>query len=340
MPAVTVVGLDIGSTSIRAAETNRSKDGPVVTGFGRVALPKGVVHSGVIQDPQAVTAALKQLWSAAKLRTRNVVVGVTNPQAVVRETTLSNLPEAELRKSLPYQVRETLPLPVERAVLDFHRLEEPGRGDTVRGLLIAAPRDAVVTAVHAVERSGLHVDTVDLASFALLRCTSRLDDRAEAVVDIGAQATTVVVHRDGTPLIVRTIPRGGAEITDLLATRLDIDADAAEKLKCSIGLDSDARPETAEVVWEGVRPLINEIRSSFSYLSSSEAQARVARIALSGGGALLPGLIDVLAARLGVEVGLADPTIRLRKPRGSTPADLRQFSSSAAVSIGLTLGAA
>jgi type IV pilus assembly protein PilM len=237
-------------------------------------------------------------------------------------------------------VRDALPLPVERAVLDFHPLEDPGKAETVRGLLIAAPKDAVLNAVHAIERSGLHVDNVDLASFALLRCTSRLDGQAEAIVDIGAQSTTVVVHRDGVPLMVRTIPRGGAEITELLTARLEITVKEAEKLKCSIGLDSDARPESAEVVWEAVRPLVNEIRSSFTYLASSESQARVARIALSGGGALLPGLAEVLAARLAVEVVVADPTARLRKPRGSSPEGLKKFRSSAAVSIGLTLGAA
>jgi type IV pilus assembly protein PilM len=326
--------------SIRAVETGRGKDGPAITNFGRAPLPHGAVQGGVIQDAKAVTLALKQLWATTRFRSRKVVVGVTNPQVVVREMSVANLPERELRRSLPFQVRDSLPLPVERSLLDFHPLEDPGRGESVRGLLIAAPKEAVLTAVHAIERAGLHVACVDLASFALLRAASQTDGQVEALVDIGAQATSVVVHADGEPLIVRTIPRGGAEITEMIAGRLGVTAPEAESLKCRVGLRTDVDLGAAEVIREAVAPLINEVRSSFAYLNASGRQAQVARLALSGGGCLLPGLLDALRIQLGVEAVLADPTVRLRGAHRARREDLEQFRSSAAVSIGLALGAA
>jgi type IV pilus assembly protein PilM len=340
MAATALIGLDIGSMSIRAVEAGRGKDGPVVTNFGQAPLPPGAMRGGVMHDDNAVTLALKQLWTNARFRSRKVVLGITNPQVVVREMSVANLPERELRRSLPFQVRDSLPLPVERSLLDFHPLEDPGHGDTVRGLLIAAPKDMVLTAVHAVERAGLHVVRVDLASFALLRATSRTDGQVEALVDIGAQSTSVVVHADGEPLIVRTIPRGGAEITELVAGRLGVAVPEAESLKCRVGLRTDVDVRAAEVIREAVAPLINEVRSSFAYLNTSGRQARVARLALSGGGCLLPGLLDALRTQLGVEAVLADPTVRLHGAHRSRREDLEQFRPSAAVSIGLALGAA
>jgi type IV pilus assembly protein PilM len=342
------IGLDIGSTSIRAVETGRGKEGRVVTRFGQAPLPHGAVRGGIVDDDRAVTLALKQLWASTKFRGRKVVLGVTNPQVVVREMSVANLPDREMRTSLPFQVRDSLPLPVERSLLDFHPLEDPGRSETVRGLLIAAPKDAVLTAVRAIERAGLHVVRVDLASFALLRAVSRTDGQVEAIVDIGAQATSVVVHADGEPLIVRTIPRGGAEITELVAGRLGVAVPEAESIKCHVGLRADVDPGTADVIREAAWPVINEIRSSFAYLNAGGRQARVARLALSGGGCLLPGLPETLTAQLGVEVVLADPTIRLRgwrRARNDVRKDARNdvpepSRSSAAVSIGLALGAA
>jgi type IV pilus assembly protein PilM len=339
MAAGNLIGLDVGSVSVRAVETSRGKDGPVVANAGQAPLPAGAVQAGVIHDGKAVTAAVKDLWGTAKFRGRDVVLGVTNPQVVVREMSVSNLPEREMRQSLAFQVRAALPLSVERSLLDFYPLEDPGKNPTVRGLLIAAPKDAVLAAVHAVERAGLHVRRVDLASFALLRAASRLDTEVEAIVDIGAQVTTMVVHADGEPLIVRTIPRGGAEITEMIAARLGATVEEAESLKCRVGLQVDEGPETAEVVREAVRPLIGEIRSSFAYLSAGDRQARVTRLALAGGGALLPGLVDALRTELDVDVLIADPTVRLRDPRRKR-GNLEQFRSSAAVAIGLTLGAA
>jgi type IV pilus assembly protein PilM len=337
MAAVTLVGLDIGSTSIRAVETSHGKDGPVLRRFGHAPLPPGVVRNGVVHDPSTLTMTLKKLWSTAKLRSRQVVLGVTNPQVVVRQMSVSNLPAKEMRNALPYQVRDALPLPVERSLLDFYPLEDPGGNENVRGLLIAAPKDAVLTAVQAVEKAGLHVIRVDLASFALLRAASRLDDQVEAIVDIGAGATSVVVHAGGEPLIVRTLPRGGAEITATISDNLDLDTRAAEELKCRVGLEAENNDDAVEVIREAVRPLISEIRSSFAYLGAGEQQRRVTRLVISGGGAALPGLAPALSNQLGLRVDLADPTARIRQGQQNI---LDRFRPSAAVSVGLTLGAA
>jgi type IV pilus assembly protein PilM len=340
MAADPLIGLDIGSMSIRAVETRRAKAGPVITNFGQAPLPQGAVKNGVIADEAAVTLALKQLWGTAKFKSRKVVLGVTSRQVVVREMTVSNLPERELKASLPIQVRHALPLAVESSLLDFYPLEDPGDAKTVRGLLIAAPKDAVLSAVHATERAGLHVQRVDLASFALLRAASQLDGSVEAIVDIGARTTTVVVHSDGVPLIVRNIPRGGEEITEMMATRLGVPLADAESLKCRVGLLNDEEVETAKVIQEAVQPLINEVRSSFDYLMASDQHVQVKRLALCGGGSLLPGLAGALKSQLTVEVVNADPMIRLRDKRRRKDDSLERLRASAVVSIGLALGPA
>jgi len=340
MAANTLIGLDIGSTSIRAAETQRAKNGPIIANFGHVALPTGAVQGGVVNDEKTVTGALKQLWATRKFSGKRVVLGLTNPQVVVREMAVTNVPRQELRKSLPFQVRDALPLPVEKSLLDFFPLEDPGTNETVRGLLIAAPKEAVLGAVRATERAGLHVTRVDLASFALLRAVSRLDEQVEAIIDIGARATSVVVHVNGEPLIVRTIPRGGAEITETIAARLSISGPDAEALKCEMGLRGEDDHETADVIREAVRPLISEIRSSFAYLTAGERHSRVARLALSGGGAMLPGLHDALKNQLGVDVELADPIMRLRGLRRVKHGSLETVRSAATVAIGLALTSA
>lgn len=338
MAAKTRVGLDIGSTSIRAAETARGKHGLSLTGFATVDLPAGAVSGGVIHDDQVVIDALRSLWAARRLHSKRVVLGVTHRQVVVREMSVSNLPDSQLRASLPFQVRQVLPMPVEHSLLDFHRLREHASGSTVRGLLIAAPKEPVLTMVRTTERAGLSVQGVDLASFALLRSASQLDETVEALVDIGAYITAVVVHCDGEPLIVRTIPRGGQEITDAIAKRLSIEPDRAEAMKREIGLGKGEGEEGGRValaIQNAIKPLVNEIRSSFAYLTSSEQHSRVARLSLTGGGAQLIGLAQTLAEQLGVAVGLADPLARLATSGHESL--LGPDSYTAAVSIGLAL---
>ncbi|GIE88085.1 type IV pilus assembly protein PilM [Actinoplanes regularis] len=333
------IGLDIGSSSIRAVEVRRSKDEYSLTNFGQVPLDPGTVQGGVVQDPLHVTNALKQLWAACRFGSKRVSLGVTNPQLVVREMSIANLPAGQMRQALPFQVKDALPLAVERSLLDFYPLEQPGDNPTVRGLLIAMPKDAVLEMVQAVESAGLHVTGVDLASFALLRAASRLDTQVEAIVDIGADITSVVVHADGEPLFVRTLPRGGSEITESIATRLGIPAPQAEDLKCRHGLEGDGNPDSPAAVADAVRPLANELRSSFTYLASGERQKQVTRLSLCGGGALMPGLAQHLQQQLGIVVMYADSTSRLRDTRRARERGFDSFVPSAAVSIGLTLGA-
>ena len=340
MASVNPIGLDIGSSYIRAVEARRGRFEYALTNFGQVPLPSGTVQGGVVQDPHAVTSALKDLWLSAGFHHRHVVLGVTHPQLVVREMAVSNLPAKELRKSLPFQVRDMLPLAVDRSLLDFYPLEDPGDSPTVRGLLIATPKDSVLLAVEAIERAGLVVDRVDLASFALLRAAARLDAQVEAIVDIGAQVTSMVVHADGEPLIVRTVPRGGGEITEGIASRLGVQGSEAEELKCRFGLRGDGRLDGETAATDAVRPLVNEIRSSFNYLASGERQKRVTRLAIAGGGALMPGLPEHLHEQLNVAVVYADNSARLRDTRRARQRGFDAFLPSAAVSIGLTLGAA
>ena len=349
MSTTTLVGLDVGSSSIRAVEASITKDRPTVTNFGQAHLAEGTVIGGVVKDDKAVTQALRALWSTAEFSTKSVVLGISHQQVIVREIEVTNLPPKELHQALPFLVRDALPLPVDQALIDFYPLEKPDpKQETVRGLVIAAPKAPVIETVHAVENAGLHVAKVDLACFAALRASAHLASDTEALIDLGASATNIIVHTDGTPKIVRTVPRGAALITKLISTRMDITAAEAEAVKCRRGLVDDGGDDDAErveVIEEALRPLIAEIRSSFNYYASTNPDHEVKRLALVGGGALLPGLTDELTAQLGVPTFLSDPMQRVlagrKGSRQSGQVDaLSRFRSSAAVSIGLTLGAA
>jgi type IV pilus assembly protein PilM len=199
----------------------------------------------------------------------------------------------------------------------------------------------VLSTIRAVESAGLKVARVDLASFALLRAAGRVGAQVEAIADIGAHATGVVVHVDGQPRIVRTLPRGGVDVTEFIADRLKLSFDEAEELKCRIGLRPDQDAAVTSAVRDALRSLVSELRSSFAYLAGGgEAAARVSSLALCGGSASLPGLVEMLHEELGVEVFLADPLMRVTQAARGNHGQLNQLRSSAAVSIGLALAAA
>lgn len=356
--ARSAVGLDIGTSGIRAAEVTARKGQLTLERFGQVALPTGAVHAGEVVDPSLVALALKDMWKAVGFSTKSVVLGVANAKVIVRQVDLPWLPPSEMRQALKFQVQDFLPMDVNDAVLDFHPLAEitdAGGGRTVRGLLVAASREMVNGLLTAVSEAGLHAAQIDLTSFAVLRAVGKIDhlgttDHVEALVDIGAAVTNVVVHANGTPQFVRLLLKGGADITEALADRLGVSLGEAEALKQDRGdRDRGDTPGVTLVHGEAaVRAIgtacdefVDEVRRSLEYYEAASPHVeRVDRIVLTGGGARLHELRARLAAatNLPVELGVGFASLCIGKT-GLTDDQIDFVGPSSAVPVGLALGA-
>jgi type IV pilus assembly protein PilM len=339
------IGIDIGATGVRATiltpGMHDNRPSVTVHGIGQVPLPPGAVINGVVVDQATVTAALKQLWQANKFECRHVILGITNQQLIVRDMTVPNLNAEQRAKALPYQAREIVALPMDQVLLDFAELGEPDpETGMIHGLLIATPRAPVLMAVNAVEKAGLKVARVDLSSFAALRSIADEHLAIEAVIDIGAHLTNVVIHAQGVPKVVRTVTRGGQELTQHLADRASLSLQEAEAAKYQVGL-SGTDKRIADALIEGIRPLLSEVRSSIHYFGSTNPGASLERISLTGGGAGLQGLADLIAEQVGLPTSVVTPMQHIRNRWANKQSQHDESDGLAsAVSVGLAMGAA
>ncbi|HET9657926.1 MAG TPA: type IV pilus assembly protein PilM [Kineosporiaceae bacterium] len=348
MAGRTAIGLDIGTSVVRAVELSFGRGGLTLERFGQVVLPEGVVRDGEVVDREPVVACLRQLWSATGFSHKKVVMGVANQRVIVRQLELPWMPREELRASLPFQVQDFLPMPTDQAVLDFFPLEErsqAGGARTLNGLLVAAARDTVLANVNCAERAGLSVSAVDLTSFAVLRALGKqtgVEVETEALIDVGARITNVVVHSCGAPRFVRILLMGGQDVTDAVAEGLGITSGEAEALKQQVS-GAASEDETATLnraVSTTAQDFVEEIRGSLDYYAASHPGAPVERILLSGGGSRLAGLVERLATATRLPVLPADPLASVRIGKTGLDADQLEFVRPlAAVPVGLALGA-
>lgn len=338
------IGLDLGATAIRAGILTVGSKGGFATvtvhGIGSVPLPPGAVVNGAVVERDVVVAALKKLRTIKGFHGTRIILGVANPQVVVRPLQIPNLTVAQRAKALPFQAREIIALPLDEVILDYAQVGEadPETG-MVSGLLIATPRRPVLTAVEAIAAAGLKVARVDLSSFGALRAVANQHLIAQAVIDVGAQLTSIVIHHHGVPQLVRTLTRGGQELTELLMENLDLSREEAEIAKCETGLvGGDA---TSAALRAGIRPLLAEIRSSINYFRAGADNALLQEISLTGGGSALAGLAEVLSDQLGIPAGVVDPMERIAdRAAGMDPGATSSGQVASAVSIGLAMGAA
>jgi type IV pilus assembly protein PilM len=344
------IGLDIGSSAVRVAEVETRHGRQVrLTRYGRVPLPPGAVVDGDVMDPAAVADGLRELWNATGLRPRNVAVGLASQKVTVRQIELPQLPEAEIAEAVRLQAQDQLPIPAEQAVLDYVMMVDPpaGKEQRLRLLLVAAEREMVERLLAAVTAAKLRPVLVDLDAFALLRSVGSstvLTDRAEVIVDVGANVTKIAVHRGGRPLFVRMVRFGGDGATRQLQKALDLSWAEAEGAKLdaseamAAGADLDPEDERPRVLHEGVRRVVTEVRHSLEFFRSQH-EVQVERLVLSGGGSLAPNLRQQLHGDLELPVDQADPMRAMeRLAQSGKPVVSPGEHPFLAVPVGLALG--
>ncbi len=303
------IGLDIGASAVRAAEIRQNP--PTLARVAQVRLAPGAVENGEVREPDAVTAALEELWQVGRFRGRRVHLGVGNPRVVVREVTLPWLAEKELRASLPFQIQEHVPIPVDEAVLDYQMIEEleqEGRR-LARLLLVAAQKSMIMRLVETVDRAKLIPVGVDIVPFAVMRAVGHMDGLGldsdqgdEAVVDVGTDTTSITIHRGGMPRFVRVLSSGGRDFTDAIARSVPVGEEEAERLKRGESTETeDIIRQAKDVVRTRLRAFVDEIRSSLDF-HTSQSGSRINRVVMTGGGSRLEGMQEALADQINAEV--------------------------------------
>jgi type IV pilus assembly protein PilM len=343
------IGLDIGATGVRAAELSMKTVPPSLVRVAQVPLPAGVVAGGEVREPEAVTDALRELWKRGGFRSKEVILGVANQRVVVREVVLPWLPEKELRESLKFQVQEFIPIPLDDCVLDFHVLEEIEREGRrlVRLLLVAAQKLMTQQLVAAVKAARLTPLGLDLVPFAIVRSVGSIDglgldpahDGDEALVDIGADVTSICVHAWGIPRFVRILPSGGRQITNAIAQAVQVPEEEAERLKRANGSEPDR--SKAELVTRAAAnraaAFADEIRSSLEFCLAQMPGSKIGRVLVTGGGSKLHGLGRVLEDHLPAEVVQGHPFHRVSGELDLAPEALAEAEPLLAVAVGLAL---
>jgi type IV pilus assembly protein PilM len=368
-----VIGLDIGSSAVRAAELERHRGGrPRLIRYGEVTLPTGAVIDGDVVEPEVVAEALRQLWGMTGMKGHSVAVGLASQRVTVRQIDLPDLPDDELADAVRMQGQDHLPMPVDEALIDFvvvSRYPVDGGRRNIRVLLVAAEREMVERLLGAVTAAKLRPVVVDLDAFALLRSLATTTTTTttaaaegegegehaepndpivpptEVVVDIGAMLTKFAVHRGGDPLFVRMTRFGGAGSTQELQQVLELSWEQAEKAKLDAsaamagGAQLDADDERVRVLRHGVQKAITELRHSLDFFRSQHDDIEVQRVLLSGGASLAPDLADQLETALDLPVAQGDPlrSVDASHRRGA-PNGAGDETPFLAVPVGLALG--
>lgn len=348
-----VVGLDIGTGSVRGVEIRTGKTRPILVRIAQEEMAPGSTREGEIVNPPAVGDAISRLWKSGKFKGKDaVVVGVANSKVVVRQVELQWMPEEDLRSALAFQIQEFIPIPVEEAMIDYLPVEEVTTAEgqrLIRILVVAAQREMVQGLVETLKYAKIQPAVVDLSALALMRSLVgpygvEEVPPAEAIVDIGAGITNVVVHEQARPRFVRIIAGGGDDFTAAISEELAVDPMTAEQIKREIGASGAAPPgyeRAMDVLEAKTASFVEEIRGSLDYYMAQPEAQSVARVVLSGGGSQLGYVGEQLQGVLDIPIERGHPLQYVElADLGMHPEQLATLEPFLAIPVGLALSEA
>lgn len=340
-----LAGLDIGSSCIKLAEIQETPQGRVLGLFSQLPLAKGVIVDGIVVQPQALTATIKDLFRQSGCKRKKIATSLSGHAAIVKKATFAQMEEDELRALIHDEAGKYLPFDDMSAVdYDFQILgENPYNPNQMEVLIVAAKKDIIEGYTDAIEAAGLNAVIMDVDSFALETMHEENYDIEEddvvILINIGASITNLNAVKGGASIFTRDFTVGGNSVTEAIAAGLGLPFEEAERAKINgAGDDEQARKAFFDGLITYADSLCSEIERSVDYFRSTFGAETISKVLVSGGGAVIPGLVGELGQRLQIETEIVNPFKKIRVDKKVlTPGAAEGVGSIAAVCIGLAL---
>jgi type IV pilus assembly protein PilM len=340
-----LVGLDIGSSAVKAVELKPAGKSYKVTGFGTEALPPDSIVDGAIIDGAAVADAIRRLFDIHHIKTKDVAASLSGNAVIVKKISLPIMSDAELAESIYWEAEQYIPFDIQDVNLDYQILD---RGDAASGkgtmdvLLVAAKKEKIADYTGVIAQAGRTAVVVDVDAFALQNAYEvnyGIDPNAVVVLlNAGASATNINILQGDQSVFTRDISIGGNAYTEALQRELNLPFEIADALKRGLPADGvtydDARP-VLRAVTENV---MLEIQKTFDFFKATATSDKIDRIVVSGGASRAEGFTEMLTDRFEAPVEIFDPFKRItcdaKKFGAASSADV---APTVAVAVGLAL---
>ncbi len=339
-----VVGLDIGSSAVKAVELKTAGKSYRVVSFGIEPLPSDAIVDGAIIDGATVADAIRRLFDTHHITTREVAASLSGNAVIVKKITLPAMTDAELASSITWEAEQYIPFDIQDVTLDYQVLHRPAKGaagGTMDVLLVAAKKETIADYTGVIAQAGCVPTIVDVDAFAIQNAYEvnyGTRDGVVALLNIGASATTINIVQGGQSLFTRDVPMGGNAYTDALQKDFQVPHESAELLKRGVpvdGLDPVQAQPTLQMVTDA---LLLEVQKTLDFFRGTTGTGAIDLLLVTGGGAQVDGLVDALQHRLGMTVETLEPfkSIRFECEKFGLPS-VSEAVATSAVAVGLAL---
>lgn len=339
--AKSLVGLDIGSSSVKAIELKSAGKGYRVSALGVESVPPDSIVDGAIIDGGAVADAVRRLFSNKRFKAKDVVASLSGNSVIVKKITLPTMTEAELSESIYWEAEQYIPFDIQDVNLDYEILDAGG-GGSMEVLLVAAKKDKIADYTNVISQAGKTPVIVDVDVFALqnsFEANYGFESGAVvAILNAGASAININILSGSQSVFTRDVSMGGNAFTEAVQKELNLPYESAEQLKKGQDVDGATYEDARAVLRAMTDNVLLEVEKTFDFFKATASNDRIDRIMLSGGASRVEGFAESLKERFGTEVEAFDPFRQVAADAKKIGVDsLDDFAPVAAVAMGLAL---
>ncbi len=337
-----VIGLDIGTSSIKLAEMDFSGKGAQLLSFGFAPTPPNAVSGGEIVDIASVGMAVQSLINEVGSKRKNIATAMWGTAVIVKKITIPKMDKKMVKDQIRFEAEQYIPFDINNISLAHHILTGSSSPDTMDVLLIAAQNELVTQYTQVIEISGLTCGVLDVSGFALANSFElnygKMPGEVIGILNFGASITNFVVIQSGEVIFCRDIPVGGANYTNEIHKAMGVTVPEAEALKLSAVSKREVPDDVHAVISATNEAVTEEIRSSLDFLSATTNGLTLTRCFYTGGSSSTSGLVETVARVTGIPMEPFNPFIKVKaNPKKFSAEYLDQISSFAGVVTGLAL---
>lgn len=337
-----LVGLDIGSRTIKAGEVVEGKRGPTLKKFGMIDIPPGAIEDGAVNDPQTVSDAIRQLFRTYNIKEQNVAVSIGGYSVIVKKINVQTMPEEKLQETIQFEAEQYIPFDISDVNLDFQILGESEHNPNQMSVfLVAAKKEMINDYINLVNLAGLNPCIIDVEAFALQNIFELNYDMAEeniALIDIGASKTSLNILKGTQSVFMRDVALGCGQINQKIVQLIGCSIEEAEQLKQGEQPDKISPEDLKGIVTTVVADWCTEIRRALDFFYSTYPEDQITQIILSGGGANIEQFRKLLAQETSAKVELINPFQSLViEDDAFDAAYIQQIAPQAAICMGLAI---
>jgi type IV pilus assembly protein PilM len=338
-----LVGLDIGSSSVKAVELQRKGGNLQLVSMGYENLQADAIVDGQIMELNNVSDVITSIFNEHKIKTSKVAAGVSGHSVIVKNIVVPPMSDEELHESFSWHAEEHIPFDIADVNLDYHITGNSS--DSVSVLMAACKSDKIANVRQAIQLAGKQPVIIDVDAFALQNCYEvnyrPAPNSVVALLNIGASTMNINILHGTRSVFARDASVGGSQYTSLLQKELGLTFEQAESVKRGMPLPEGIEHRDIQPIIESVSDILAlEIQKTMDFYraTSEDTQSAIQKILISGGGSKLPGLSEYLAKRFELPVEVFDPFKEIQvDARRFDPDYMREVVPEMVVAVGLAL---